>query len=123
MHNYNQHLLEAAELAAALYEKIADLTAYPDTADGRPSEANCKELIKEATELAKAIRQGVRWTRRSGSRVDGFTVQELIRGFQRVYENTTVVTQHQFVSEADEHAQRALARRPDRDTLTHVTGS
>ena len=27
MHNNNQYLLEAAELAAALYEKIADLTA------------------------------------------------------------------------------------------------
>ena len=97
MHNNNQYLLEAAELAAALYEKIADLTAYPDTANGRPSEANCRELIEEAAKLARAIRQGVRWTRRSGSTVDGFTVQDLIRGFLRVYENTTVVAQHQFV--------------------------
>ena len=91
MHNNNQYLLEAAELAAALYEKIADLTAYPDTANGRPSEAQAKELIDAAAELARAIRQGVRWTRRSGSTVDGFTVQELIRSFQRVYEHTTVV--------------------------------
>ena len=106
-----------------LYEKVADETAYPENTDGVPSTEQAEDFLRRFTVLAAATRGFTRWIKRANSIADGFSVEQIQSGFKRVFDNTTEEEQQEQLAEAQDHARRVVARRPDRRTLAGVNRS
>ena len=81
-----QCFLDVADKAASLFEKTADLTSFPGNSSGRPSDADIRDCIEKFAEVADSAQKGVRWLRRAGSQLAAYLVEEVARGFKRVYD-------------------------------------
>ena len=92
-------------------------------ASGRPSDTDIRDCIEKFAELADSAQKGCRWIRRAGSQSSAYTVEEVGRGYKRVYDYTTEDTRRELSGDAEGHARRAVARRADQRTLASVNRS
>ena len=74
-----QLVLETADEAAAVIEFASQLTTYPSRSDGKPTEAEARQLIASFNRVCEKWGSVARWTRTATSVTSGWDIEEVCK--------------------------------------------
>ena len=106
-----QLVLETADEAAAVIEFASQLTTYPSRSDGKPTEAEARQLIASFNRVCEKWGSVARWTRTATSVTSGWDIEEVCKSFQRFRDTVDPETLAQFEQQANNNAGRAIDHR------------